>query len=209
MSQTALWKTRQPDECLKDVYDGRIRKKFLDLEGDPFLNDDHEYAFMINVDWFQPYKHLNYSVGAIYLSVFNLPRQSRYKLQNIILVGIISGPCEPELNINEYIDPLVEELLKFWSGIELEVRCGVYVHRQLVRCALLCCSCDLPAGRKLCGFLGHSAHLDCSKCKKYFPSSTHGLDYSGFQRHTSVKRTNESHRTDIAKLSGCKTKTAL
>ena len=208
-SQTALWKTRQPDECLKDVYDGRIWKKFLDLEGDPFLNDDHAYAFMINVDWFQPYKHLNYSVGAIYLSVFNLPRQSRYKLQNILLVGIIPGPREPELNINEYIDPLVEELLKFWSGIELEVRCGVYVHRRLVRCALLCCSCDLPAGRKLCGFLGHSAHLGCSKCKKYFPSSTHGLDYSGFQRHTWVKRTNESHRSDIAKLSGCKTKTAL
>ena len=170
----------------------------MDYDGNSFLNGDHVYAFMINIDWFQPYKHSIYSVGAIYLSVFNLPRQSRYKLQNICLVGIIPGPCEPQLTVNQYIEPLVEELTKFWSGWELEVRSGSYVHRKLVRC-------DLPAGRKLCGFLGHSAHLGCSKCKKYFPSSNHGLDFSGFKRDTWIKRTNESHRSDVAKLSGCKT----
>ena len=208
-TECALWKTRQASECLMDVYDGRVWKRFVDYNGSSFLSDDHAYGLMINIDWFQPYKHLTYSVGAIYLSVFNLPRKSRYKLQNICLVGIMPGPCEPELTVNQYIDPLVEELGKFWTGLELEVRSGSSVQRKLVRCAILCCSCDLPAGRKLCGFLGHSAHLGCSKCKKYFPSSTHGLDYSGFQRDKWVKRTNESHRSDVAKLSYCRTKTEL
>ena len=60
-----------------------------------------------------------------------------------------------------------------------------------------------------CGFLGHSAHLGCSKCKKYFPTSAHGLDYSGFQQDKWLKRTNESHRGDVAKLAHCKTKTEL
>ena len=141
--------------------------------------------------------------------MFNLPRQSRYKLNNICLVGTIPGPCEPQLTVNQYINRLVEELTKFWSGHELEVRCGSQVHRKIVRCAVICCSCDLPAGRKLCGLLGHSAHLGCSKCKRFFPSSNHGLDYSGFQRDVWVKRTNESHRNDVAKLSKCKTKTEL
>ena len=95
------------------------------------------YAFIINIDWFQPYKHLTYSVGAIYLSVFNLPRQSRYKLHNICLVGIIPGPCEPQLTVNKYIKPLVEELKDFWSGRELEVRCGQQVHRKIVRCMVI------------------------------------------------------------------------
>ena len=71
------------------------------------------------------------------------------------------------------------------------------------------CSCDLPAGRKLCGFLGHSAHLGCSKCKKEFVSGQHGLDYSGFNRETWVPRTNEEHRKDVEKLSKCKLKTEL
>ena len=90
------------------------------------------------------------------------------KYTHTCLVGIIPGPCEPELTVNQYINPLVDELKQFWSGQELEVRCSSVVHRKLVRCAVLCCSCDLPAGRKLCGFLGHSAHLGCSKCKTFF-----------------------------------------
>ena len=134
--------------------------------------------------------------------------------QNITLqaakyLGIIPGPCEPELTVNQYINPLVEELKEFWTGRELEVRCGSQVHRKVVRCALICCSCDLPAGRKLCVFLRHSAHLGCSKCKKYFPSSNSGLDYSGFEREAWVMRTNESHRRDVAKLSSCNTKSGL
>ena len=144
---------------------------------------EHVYALIINI---QPYKHLTYSVGAIYLSVFNLPEHHATSCK---IFGIIPGPCEPELTVNQYINPLVEELKEFWTGRELEVRCGSQVHRKVVRCALICCSCDLPAGRKLCVFLGHSAHLGCSKCKKYFPSSNSGLDNSGFEREAWVMRT--------------------
>ena len=122
-SECELWKTRSSDECLKDVYDGRVWKQFMDYKGEPFLRGEQVYAFMINIDWFQPYKHLTYSVGAIYLSVFNLPRQSRYKLHNICLVGIIPGPCEPELTVNQYIKPLIEELKDFWSGREYSCVC--------------------------------------------------------------------------------------
>ena len=35
--------------------------------------------------------------------------------------------------------------------------------------ALICVGCDIPASRKLCGFLGHSATAGCNKCKKKFP----------------------------------------
>ena len=31
-------------------------------------------------------------------------------------------------------------------------------------CALLCAACDLPAGRKLCGFLIYTATYGCSCC---------------------------------------------
>ena len=92
------------DNELRDVYDGRVWNRFKQFNDSPFLDNDHTYAFMINMDWFQPYKHLTYSVGAIYLSVFNLPRSVRYQLQNICLVGIIPGPREPELTVTyQYI----------------------------------------------------------------------------------------------------------
>jgi len=69
------WKSRNvPVDSLEDVYDGRVWKSFLQNGDKPFLNGDNSYAFMINIDWFQPYKHLTYSVDAIYLTIFNLPR---------------------------------------------------------------------------------------------------------------------------------------
>ena len=33
---------------------------------------------------------------------------------------------------------------------------------QMIRCALLGIGCDLPAGRKVCGFLSHFTNLGCS-----------------------------------------------
>ena len=57
----------------------------------------------------------------------------------------------------------------------------------LVRAALICLSCDLPATRKVCGFAGHSAAMGCSKCLKRFPSLLNKLDYSGYDRSMQSK----------------------
>ena len=62
---------------------------------------------LINVDWFQPYKHVQYSVGAVYLAVLNFPGRLRYRQQNMIFVGIIPGPHEPSLHINPFLELLV------------------------------------------------------------------------------------------------------
>ena len=203
------WKSRPtPENSLSEIYDGKVWKRFIKYKGKSFLENEYSYALMINLDWFQPYKHLQYSVGVIYLSVLNLPSMLRYKLHNICIIGIIPGPHEPEITVNDYLKPLVKDLLQFWKGVELTVQTTI-AEKKKVRCAIICCSCDLPAGRKLCGFLGHSAHLGCSKCEKFFPSGEHGIDYSGFDRDTWTPRTNEGHRNDVKKLSKCKSKTEL
>lgn len=120
------------------------------------------YLLALNVDWFQPFTHIEYSVGAIYLTVQNLPRNERYKEENIILVGILPGPLESPLTINSYLAPLVEDLKIAWySGITVPMRNGSEV---TVRLALACVACDMPASRKVCGFLGHNALLGCNKC---------------------------------------------
>ena len=44
---------------------------------------------MLNLDWFQPFEHTTDSIGAMYLSIVNLPRQERFRKENIILLGLI------------------------------------------------------------------------------------------------------------------------
>ncbi len=181
---------------LLDVCDGiyRIWQEFMVV-----------LAFIVNIDWFQPYKHRQYSVGVMHLAIMNLPRNIRLKRENIILLGLIPGPKEPPLTINTYLTPLVSDLLLLWDGLSFDTH---DYSSQTIRCALLCVACDLPAGRKVCGFVSHSANLGCSRCYRTFGTGVFGeLDYSGFDRESWVHRSNKKHRRDVQAVLSCLTKT--
>jgi hypothetical protein len=98
---------------------------------------------MLNVDWFQPFKHTNCSIGVIYLAFFNLPREERFKCQNIILVGVIPD-MKTEPKTNTFMNLLVNELKEAWTN-------GFYMKsfkpKNTMKCfklALLCVGCDIP-----------------------------------------------------------------
>ena len=186
------WRTRSCSNLLRDLYDGRIWKQFQNVSGSPFLSAPFSYGVVLNIDWFQPYSHTVASVGVVYLAVMNLPRQVRYKRKNMLLIGIVPGPSEPK-DINNFLQPLVAELQDFWHGVTLTVPSGVSGSEQaLVRCALLCVACDIPAGRKVCGFLSHSAAMGCSKCSKVFSGGVSSICYAGFDRSQWTPWTNSS-----------------
>lgn len=91
------WRGRNVQaDLLKDVYDGLIWKEFQTYDGKPFLSEPFTFGLMMNIDWFKVYKHSEYKVGAIYLTIINLPRALRFRQENVILVGLIPGPCEPD-----------------------------------------------------------------------------------------------------------------
>ena len=149
-----------------------------------------------------------YSVGAIYLVVQNLPRQIRYKMENIILVGVIPGPKEPKLTMNSYLYPLVQEMKELWLGVNIP--CAATPFKSvLIRAAITCCASDIPATRKLCGFVGHSAKLGCSKCSKEFITLNSGenkRDYSGYNRELWSERRLSEHRQQASNYLKAKTK---
>ena len=118
-------------------------------------------------------------MGAINLTVQNLPHNVRYKPENIILVWIMPGPPESSLTINSCLSPLVLELQEAWTtGFKVSSPHGIPVTNKF---APSCVACDIPASRKVSGFLGHSAALGCSKCLKNFGNHTDGTrDCSGY-----------------------------
>ena len=134
----------------------------------------------------------------------NLPRAIRR--ENIIIVGLLLGPKEPSKSINTYLTPLVSELLSLWEGVSLRTHDA---GTQLFRCALLCIGCDLPAGRKTCGFLSYAANLGCSRCYCNFGTSVFGKkNYSGFTRDEWSLRSNQKHREDVKVTLACQSKTS-
>ena len=205
------WRERNicvPNNILGDIYDGDIWKDFTSETKGRFLVSPHSYLLTLNVDWFQPFTHSVYSIGAIYLTVQNLPRHERFREENIILVGILPGPKEPQLSINSYLSPLIEELKTSWET-------GFLVHSPqglpiTIRLALACVASDIPATRKVCGFLGHNAAYGCNKCmKKFLVSFGTPTDYSGCNRDTWQLRTAELHREQCREVSAEITKTGM
>ena len=205
------WRSRSsivPPTYLGDVFDGRVRRDFQSPEIKNFLAFPYCYLLTMNVDWFQPYKHHTYSLGAIHLTIQNLPRTIRYKSENIILVGIIPGPHEPSRTVNSYLTPLVQELQEAWSaGLRVTTPYGIFLS---VKVALSCVACDIPASRKVCGFLGHSAALGCNKCLKKFINHADGSrDYSGHDQQQWIKHDCITHRQYVQEIAKETTKTGI
>ena len=74
-------------EVLADVYDGKLWKDWMKKDDVPFLEHPGNLIFMLNLDWFQPFIHIQYSVRVIYLVIQNLPRRMRFKPENIIILA--------------------------------------------------------------------------------------------------------------------------
>ena len=73
------WKDQQREPgVLTDIYEGKVWEEFRKYYDKMLLNVPHNLGFiMLNVDWLQPYKHSQNSVGVLYLSILNLPRSER------------------------------------------------------------------------------------------------------------------------------------
>ena len=173
------WKSRDlPNGVMGDVYEGRVWKEWL-----PWLgrnNGGRSLAFALNCDWFQPYKYSQHSAGAVYMVILNLPREIRYKSENVILVGMLPRTSEHTISTIAFTEPIVDELLQLWEGVD--------INGKNTQGALLCVTCDLPAGRSFCGFTACTAIAGCTRCECDIHKNLAGPNRSGPEAKTSFFR---------------------
>ena len=172
------------------VYDGQLWKKFERFTTDTNNCASCSLSLVLNIDWFQPYKHVSYSVGVLYIAVQNLPRNLMFRRENIIVCGIISGPNEPRSHINSYLEPTVDDLTCLSKGVFMNGYLGV---RVKIFAFLMCLDCDIPSPRKCGGFVGHNAVKGCSRCLKSFPTANFG-EKPDYGSGDSIPRVNDEHR---------------
>jgi len=195
------------DNYLADIYDGNIWKNFKNQDEDFFTSEhaDTHLGLMINLDWFSPFKNSVYSTGAIYAVICNLPRELRFKPQNIITLALLPGPKEVKSHhINHYLAPLVDQLLELWNGVEIPTNESPNGKKN--KCAVIYYSCDIPAARKLCGQI--SARIACFQCEKHAQfDARHQPNFGGFSDMDDwfVERDIEKIKKDAYEWLQCKT----
>ena len=194
------WRYREiKKDFYADIYDGKIWKDFSDEEKQ-FLSVPGNLAFMLNIDWFQPFKRrADISVGVLFLVILNLPRNQRYKRENVILLGVLPPLSKLPDSVNTFLEPVVSELQRLWQGVDFHTH-NSPSRKVKRRAALLCVAADIPAARKICGFPPHMAKKGCSRCLKEFHGFGITKDYSGFNRDIWTPRHDTLHRQHADKI---------
>ena len=198
------------DNTLTDIYDGQIWKTFKESSDQNSPNffrpeaADTNLGLMLNLDWFQPYEGTTHSTGVIYAAICNLPRDIRFKRENLLVLGVLPRPHEVSLHkINHYLSPIVEDLMLLWDGITLN-RTFEAQNEKKIRAALILISCDVPAARKICGHI--SALVSCHRCEKRANYENNKHNFAGMEDMDAwfISRDLTEHRLNALEWRRCK-----
>src|SRR5581483_10175099 len=98
----------------------------------------------------------------------------------MLILVLLLGPNEVKLyRINHYLASLVDKLLKFWNSVNLPATNNYSTGRN-IRMAVIYCSNDIPAAKKLCRHI--LTLVGCYKCYKKVNriESYQRFNFSGF-----------------------------
>ena len=162
------------DGVMGDIWDAPGLYEIPGPDGRPFIcqcaDNEGRFLFSFNMDGFNPFQlkqaGRSASVMGLYMVCLNLPPEARFKSENMFLAGIIPGPNEPSKEeINHFLRPLVNDLLKSYFDGVYYTRTWKYPKGRKTRSALALIICDLPAARQALGFTGQQSTNFCSYCK--------------------------------------------
>ncbi|XP_019242461.1 PREDICTED: uncharacterized protein LOC109222569 [Nicotiana attenuata] len=111
---------RVDDGVLRHPADSLTWKTFDEKHLD-FASDPRNVRLGLASDGFNPFGSMSnaYSMWPVFLIPYNLPPWLCMKQSNILLSLLIPGPKSPGMNIDVYLQPLVDDLKKLWEdGIE-------------------------------------------------------------------------------------------
>lgn len=140
---------------MADIYDGSVWKSFLTIDGKYFgiINQCRLVPTICTCSiqcWCHLFSHFELS------SSVTIPER-KYGTDRCYTWA-------PRAKF-AFLEPLVDDLSKLWKGIEMPTTEGV------IHAVLLCNLSDVPATRRVEGFVGHRALKGCSHCLRSFSTS--------------------------------------
>jgi hypothetical protein len=112
------WHTegRTRDGVLRHSADGEAWRSFDILHPD-FVADNRNVRLGLTAGGFNPFGNMNtsHSTWPVLLVPYNLPQWMCMKQTSFILSLVIAGPSSPSMDIDVYLQPLIDELLGLWN----------------------------------------------------------------------------------------------
>ncbi|KAG9084992.1 hypothetical protein FRC06_003777 [Ceratobasidium sp. 370] len=129
--------------------------------GHKFFSAPTDVALGLSTDGFGPFKSRKQSCWPIIVFNYNLPPSIRFKLENILCLGVIPGPHSPK-ELDTFLEPLIAELEDLARGVPAFD--GDQKHPFCLRAFLLACFGDMPAIAKMMCMKGPNGKSPCRAC---------------------------------------------
>jgi hypothetical protein len=169
---------RTKDGVLRHPADGEAWKSFDNLHPD-FSSESRNVRLGLMSDGFNPFGNMStsHSTWLVMLVPYNLPPWMCMKQPSFILSLVISGPKSPGMDIDVYLQPLIDELQELWN---VGVRTFDVSNRKhfMMRAQLMWMINDFPAYADLSGW--PTRGVKACPCCMYSTRSTwlkHGKKY--------------------------------
>jgi hypothetical protein len=103
LQSTLLQRKINTKSTLNDIYDGRIYQEQIQSGN---LGKKNQISFSFNTDGISPFQKSTVTIWPIYLVINELPINHRFKMENVILLGLWFARQKP--NMNSFLAPVVQ-----------------------------------------------------------------------------------------------------
>ncbi|QRV82351.1 Transposase family Tnp2 protein [Ceratobasidium sp. AG-Ba] len=162
---------REPGpDTISDIFDGTHYNKLcgrrVSVRGQPldhnFFSSPTDIALGLSTDGFGPFHKDRQTCWPLLVFNYNLPPAIRHRLENLLCLGVVPGPCSPK-EIDTFLAPLIDELEELARGVPAFD--GQHMRPFCLRAYLLTCFGDMPAVAKLMCMKGVNGKHPCRACK--------------------------------------------
>jgi hypothetical protein len=162
---------KSTDGKMQHPVDGKAWQKFDNKYSD-FAIEPRNVRLGLAADGFNPFGNLSqtYNMWPVILTTYNLPPWLCMKETSLMLTLLIPGPKSPAKDIDVYLRPLIDDLVKLWKKpgiLTMDVATGTQFH---MRAMLLWTINDFPARSSLSGWQGQGYYA-CPTCKVDTPAT--------------------------------------
>ena len=178
------------------IEDGQMRHpadspswRSVDYRWPDFGNEPRNLRLALSADGINPFNNglsNRYSCWPVVLVTYNLPPWLCMKRKFMMLTVLVSGPHEPGNNLDVFLQPLIDDLMKLWAEGEPNVYDANTKSYFTLRAMLLWTINDFPAYGNLSGCV-NQGYMSCPVCgddtvAKYLPHSRK-MCYQGHRRY--------------------------
>ena len=186
------------DDTMRHPSDSFAWKSF-DEEYSEFAKEVRNVRLGLACDGFQPFNNSQHSIWPVVLIPYNFPPWLCMKPYSFMLSLLVPGPTSPGINMDVYLQPLIEELKELWE-VGVETYDAYSKTNFILRASLLWTINDFPAYADLSGW-STKGYYACPCCHKE-TKRTSLMHKGGYLGHRRWLPMNHKWRNDANSFDG-------